>query len=373
VTGAALTTPQPSESKLCYIGFNHVKGIGAMRLKALLDVFGDAPSAWRADTAALRRTGLNEKLIEALITVRGRLNLEDLWQRITAFGIQVITWEDEIYPQRLKEITQPPPVLYVRGSLLAEDDFSVAVVGTRRVSAYGRRAAEELAALLAQNGITLISGMARGVDGIAHDSALKSGGRTLAVFGCGVDHIYPPEHRSLAERIQQNGALISDYPPGTKPDANNFPPRNRIISALARAVVVVEAGDTSGSLITAKFGVEQGRDVFAIPGSIFSHSSRGVNRLISDGATPLVDLRDLLQAMDLGKVTEYRAARCALPETPLEAQILMLLDQEPAHVDEIRARSGLPVDQVSATLIMMELKGMVAHVGGMKYIIKESV
>jgi DNA processing protein len=161
-------------------------------------------------------------------------------------GIHVITWSDENYPRRLKEIAQPPPVLYCRGTLLPQDEWAVAVVGTRRPSAYGKRAAEELCSVLAQNSITVISGLARGVDSIAHQTALANNGRTLAVFGCGIDRIYPPENRRLAERITQQGGLLSDYP-GYTPDANNFPPRNRIISGLSMAVVVVEAGQTSGA------------------------------------------------------------------------------------------------------------------------------
>jgi DNA processing protein len=359
-------------ARLCLLGFNHVRGIGAVRLQHLLQTFGDAETAWKAPAAALRQSGLSEKLVQNLVETRANLDLAMVWERLDEQGIQVITWEDEDYPRRLREISQPPPVLYVRGNVLSDDDFSVAIVGTRRVTSYGRRAAEDIAAALAQQHITVVSGLARGVDSIAHQAALDGGGRTLAVLGCGIDRIYPPEHLRLAEEICNHGALLSDYPPGTEPDAANFPPRNRIISGLALAVVVVEAGITSGALITAKFAADQGRDVFAVPGSIYSPSSRGTNSLIRDGVSPVTEPRDILDGLGLEKVEDYRSARSSLPENASEMKLLSLLDNEPTHMDEIQAQSGLPIDEVSATLALMELKGMVQQVGGMNYVIRES-
>jgi DNA processing protein len=268
----------------------------------------------------------------------------------------------------LKEIDQPPPVLYVRGTLKTEDEWAVAVVGTRRISAYGRQVSEELAASLAQSGVTVVSGLARGVDAVAHQSALKAGGRTLAVLGSGVDRIYPPEHRGLAEQMLAHGALLSDYAPGTPPDASNFPPRNRIISGLSMAVVVVEAGETSGALITAQFAVDQGRDVFAVPGNILAPQSKGTNRLIQQGAQPLLAVRDLLETLDLNLATEQRSVRKVLPANEVEARLLGLLGPEPMHLDEIGQQTGLPIERVSATLVMMELKGLVRQVGGLNYV-----
>jgi DNA processing protein len=223
-----------------------------------------------------------------LIAIRNKENLDTLMERIKRQGIQVITWEDEIYPRRLREIDQPPPVLYLRGSIDPEDDWAVAIVGTRRVTPYGRQITADLAAFLARNGITVVSGLARGVDGIAHEAALGAGGRTIAVLGSGVDRLYPPEHRKLAERIIDHGAVCSDYPPGTAPESSNFPPRNRIISGLSQAVVVIEAGESSGALITARFAADQGRDVLAVPGPINAAQSIGTNHLIQQGARPLL-------------------------------------------------------------------------------------
>ncbi len=189
----------------------------------------------------------------------------------------------------------------------------MAIVGTRRVTSYGRQVTEEIAAFLAQNGITVVSGLARGVDGIAHQAALNAGGRTFAVLGSGVDRIYPPEHRNLAEAIIGSGAILSDYPPDTPPEASNFPPRNRIISGLSMGTIVIEAGETSGALITANFSVEQGREVFAVPGNIFAPQSKGPNKLLQQGAHLLLKPHDILDVLDLTRVTEHRAARKALP------------------------------------------------------------
>ncbi len=345
-----------------------VKGIGAVRLGALLDFFGDPQVAWQAPADALLQAGLSSKIVENLVRLRHGLDLDKVMERLQRLGITVIIKEDEAYPRRLKEIEQPPPVIYVRGQILPEDDYTVAVVGTRRVTVYGRQVAEEIGAYLAHNGITVVSGLARGVDAIAHSAAIQGGGRTFAVLGCGVDRVYPPEHEHLAERILQCGALISDYAPGTPPDAINFPPRNRIISGLSLATVVVEAGETSGALITATFAAEQGRDVLAVPGSIHAPQSKGTNRLIQQGARPMLAVEDILEALKLDHVQSHQQARTILPADALEASILGLMSAEPLHIDEIQAQSGLSIDKVSATLTMLELKGMVRQVGGMNYV-----
>jgi DNA processing protein len=360
--------PILAEPRLYWIGFNLVKGIGAVRFKALLDFFGDPAVAWNAPAEALMEAGLSPKIVENLNKVRAQVDLEKVYERMQAQGIHCLTWDDETYPRHLKNIDQPPPVIYVRGELLPEDDWAVAIVGTRKVSSYGRQVAEEISSFLAQNRVTVVSGLARGVDGIAHQSALKAGGRTVAVLGSGVDRIYPPENRRLAEEIIAHGALASDYPPGTAPDGTNFPPRNRIISGLSLAVVIVEAGITSGALITASFAAEQGRDVFAVPGNIHAQQSIGTNRLIRDGAQPLLDPQEILEILNLTQVTELQAARRALPTDPIEMRLFSALGSEPVHVDEIRAQTNLPIEQVSATLAMMELKGLVRQVGGMHYV-----
>jgi len=355
------------------VGLNLVKGIGSVRFKALLDTFGSPGAAWNASPEAWLDAGLSRKIVESFQRVRKGVSLEQVWERIQTLGADMLTWEDEKYPPRLKEIDQPPPVLYVRGSLLPEDEWAVAIVGTRRVTPYGRQVAEEVSTTLAGSGVTIVSGLARGVDSIAHQAAINAGGRTLAVLGNGVDQVYPPENRRLAAQIMERGALVSDYPLGTQPDGINFPPRNRIISGLSMAVIIVEAGDTSGALITATFAAEQGRDVFAVPGNINAPQSKGTNRLIRDGAQPLLNPQDVLEALNLTMLTEHRAARVALPTDPVERSLFQLLSSEPKHVDEIRSQAGMPIETVSATLALMELKGMVRQVGGMNYVaVRES-
>src|SRR5689334_19798031 len=354
--------------KRYWIGFNLIKGIGAVRMQALIQHFGDLEEAWNAAPAELAQAGLGLKLIERIVQARGQVDLEKVWKKIELQNIHILTWEDEAYPQRLKEIEQPPPVLYIRGDHLPDDLFAVAIVGTRRVTPYGRQITEELSAFLAASGITVVSGLARGVDALAHHTALKAGGRTIGILGSGVDKIYPPEHRVLADQIMERGAIISDYAPGTPPEASNFPPRNRIISGLSLAVVVIEAGETSGALITAEFAAEQGREVFAVPGSILAPQSKGTNKLIQKGAQPLLSVTDLMQALDITRVGEHKAARKIMPADAIEAKLLTVLSNEPLHVDEIRNQAELPIEKVSAALALMELKGMVRQVGGMNYV-----
>lgn len=356
-----------TDPQLAYIGFNLVKGIGAARMRALLDVFGDVQTAWQASAPDLRNAGLSQRIVDNILQVRAEVDLDKVWERLEHQGIAVLTWDDTQYPRRLAEIEQPPPVLYMRGEIQDIDEWAVAIVGTRNPTAYGRQVAVEFASTLARSGVTVVSGLARGIDAAAHQASLESGGRTLAVLGSGVDMIYPPEHRLLAGKIISHGAILSDYAPGTQPDAANFPPRNRIISGLVRAVVVVEAGEKSGALITAAFAADQGREVFAVPGNIYAPLSKGTNRLIQEGARPLLDCQELLNILKLGPVPEYQAARTALPVDATEARLLELLGNEAMHVDEISQRSKLPVEKISATLVMMELKGMVRQMGGMQY------
>jgi DNA processing protein len=358
-----------TDAKAYWVGFNLVKGIGAARTRLLIDHFGTLEAAWNAERQQLLETGLAEKVVDTLLQVRRQVDLDRIWADIEHKGIKVFTVQEDSYPRRLKEIDLPPPVLFVRGEISADDDWAVGIVGTRRMTAYGRQVAEELAEFLARHGVTVISGLARGVDAAAHQAAINAGGRTYAILGCGVDVIYPPEHRKLAELITSNGALISEYALGTPPDSNNFPPRNRIISGLSQAVVVVEAGETSGALITAAFAADQGREVFAVPGYIHAQQSKGTNRLIRDGARPLLQVEDVLEVLNLEQVQEYRQARLQFPLDESEKRVVDALGDQSMHVDEIQVKSGLSIDKVSSTLVMMELKGMVRQTGGMTYML----
>ncbi|MBN1922261.1 MAG: DNA-processing protein DprA [Anaerolineae bacterium] len=352
-----------------WLGFNLVRGIGPVRLRALLETFGDVKAAWEAPEADLHLVGLDQRSLRNLLQARRQVDLEQLPRKLEAAGVTALTWDDATYPNLLRQIADAPPVLYVKGSLISTDEWAVAVVGTRKPTAYGREVARLLASELASNGVTVVSGLARGVDGIAHQAALDAGGRTLAVLGSGVDNIYPHEHAALAERIAAHGALLSDYPLGTLPEALNFPPRNRIISGLSLGVVVVEAALNSGALITADFAADHGREVFAVPGSILGPASAGCNRLLRDGAHVVTEVGDVLEALRLDQLASKQLAREVLPSNPTEARLLAELSAEPCYVDEVARSVGLPVEAVTSALVMMELKGMVRQVGMLQYVI----
>ena len=352
-----------------WIGFSFIPSIGRVRLNRLETHFGNLEDAWKAGPDEFIRAGLDKNVVRAIVSWRPRVDLEAEMEKLERYGVQALTWHDALYPSRLKEIHDHPPVLYIRGSLLPEDEWCLAVVGTRRASAYGRQVTEEIVADLAGSRITVASGLAKGIDSIAHRSALDAGGRSIAVFAHGLDIVYPIENTSLARRIVQQGALISEFPLGTRPKPEYFPRRNRIISGISLGVLVVEAGTTSGALITANMALEQNREVLAVPGSILSPASRGTNRLIQEGAKLVRDCRDILEELNLGAVAQQIEMKEVLPESDTESLLLKQLSTEPTHVDEVCRASGLPVSTVSSTLAMMELKGLVRTIGSMKYVL----
>ena len=348
-----------------WLAFSYVKGIGSVRFKKLLAAFGSLTAAWQADRNQLLLSGLTPKVVDAVLSTRNQLSLDNLEDDLAKRGIACLLWNDPAYPKYLAQIPQAPPVLYLVGELKPEDDLSFAIVGTRNVTAYGRQVTKDTAQCLATSGVTIVSGLARGVDAIAHQAALDAGGRTIAVLGSGVDVIYPPEHRKLAEAISRNGAILSDYPPGTKPDGINFPPRNRIISGLSRGVLVVEAGERSGALITAKFSVEQGREVFAVPGSVLAAMSRGTNNLISQGASPMTNPTQLLDFLKVKSELGNKSVQKTLSLD--EAEILHALGSETLHIDDLAAKLSYSMERISALLIMMELAGLVTKTPSMHY------
>lgn len=354
-----------------WLGFNLVKGFGPAKVQALLDHFGELEGAWNASQLQLRRLGIDRRALAALCDAREEVDLDAYVHRVQELGITVLTWESEGYPRYLREVPAPPPVLYVRGKVQEADRWAVAVVGTRRLTAYGRQVARELVAGLVRNNVTIISGLARGIDAIGHKTALELGGRTIAVLGSGLDQVYPPEHRGMVRQIvdEGRGAIVSEYALGTRPEARNFPPRNRIISGLALGVVVVEAGERSGALITADFALEQNREVFAVPGNINSRASAGTNRLIQQGAKLVSGVQDILEELNLTMVPQQVAVQMAMPESAEEAELLKHLSPQPIHVDVLSRASGLTSAEVSSTLALMELKGMVQQVGGMRYVL----
>jgi DNA processing protein len=352
------------------VGFNIVPGIGPARLKKLLDYFGDGERAWHAAPLDLARAGLDRKSLQSLIASRDRLDLDVELRRIQDAGVQVLTLQDEAYPRLLRQINLPPPVLYVKGSYLPADEWAVAVVGTRHAKTYGREVTRYLAGDLARNHLTIVSGLALGIDAEAHRAALDAGGRTIAVLGSGLDIIYPSDNSALARDIMASGAVISEYPLGTKPDRGNFPPRNRIISGLSLGTLVTQAGEGSGALITAYYALEQGREVFAVPGSILDRGCSGTNRLIQQGEAKLVvRAADVLEELNLTMVSEQAQVRAIVPENETESCLLRHLSAEPVHVDELGRAVGLPIAQVSGALALMELKGLVRQTGGMHYVL----
>jgi DNA processing protein len=356
-----------------WIAFSRVLGIGPVRFKQLLDFFhDDVAAAWHADSKELAQAGLDQKTIHNFLRQRSTIAPKQELEKLERLRVQVITWKDEAYPMQLKEIDHPPPVLYVAGSLTKADKFALAIVGTRKASVYGRQVTERFASELAKGRVTVVSGLALGIDAVAHTAALDAGGCTLAVLGSGLDIIYPPENYNLARRIVESGqgALITEFPLGVKPDAGNFPARNRLISGLSQGVLITEAPQSSGALITANFALEQGREVFAVPGSILSPGSAGVNKLIQDGGARLVtNINDILEALNLYMVPEYVEMQAVLPDDAEERTLLALLSHDPCHIDDLIRESGLPTKTVSATLQIMELKGMVKSVGGMQFVL----
>lgn len=352
-----------------WLGFGLIPEIGFKRFRMLLEQFETASAAWHAPEASLRAAGLETDRLNAFLGKRAKLDLDAEFRKVSSAGAQLITQADEAYPSLLRPLPDAPPMLFVRGEITSDDTLSVAIVGTRRASTYGKDAAAYFARELAANGVTIISGMAHGVDAAAHRAAIQTGGRTLAVLGCGIDQVYPRDHSNLAAEITRHGAVISEFPVGTKPEAYNFPRRNRIISGLSLGVLVVEAPEKSGALITATAAAEQGREVFAVPGNIFNPLGMGANRLIQDGAKLAATVDDVLEELNLAQVThETRKTTIEIaPESDDERHIMALLSIEPMHVDEIARNSSMPIAKVTSTLTILELKGLARMVGHMQY------
>jgi DNA processing protein len=358
-----------TEELAYWIGFSKVAGIGPLRLRKLLDYFGNVQAVWKANPGELMAVGLDKRSITNLVKTRQSLDLQAELDRLEALSITVLTWDDENYPTQLRNIPGPPFVLYVRGQILPRDEWALAVVGTRSASIYGKEVTRMLVQGLAASGITIVSGLALGIDTQAHQTALEAGGRTIAVMGCGVETIYPSRNTKLGRLITEKGAVISEFPLGTKPESGNFPRRNRIISGLSLGVLIVEGSEHSGARITVDYALEQGREVFAVPGNIFSRGSKGPNKLIQQGAKLITSIGDILEELNLTMVTQHTEAKAIIPETPAEATLLKHLSAEPVHIDELGHYTDMSSAELSSTLTMMELKGQVRQVGGMHYVV----
>ena len=351
-----------------WIGFQLIPRIGPARLALLLDHFGAIEAAWFASASELQGAGLPRDLADAVVSQRRMLDLDSQLAANERAGIRVMTLADDDYPRLLSHIPHPPPVLYLLGNLTANDELSVGLVGTRRATAYGSDMARRFAAELTGAGATIVSGLALGIDTHAHRAAVESGGRTLAVLGSGLDIVYPPRNRRLAQQIVEQGALISEYPLGTQPDGRNFPARNRIISGLSRAVLVVEAPERSGALITASFAGEQGRHVYAVPGSALAPSSAGCHRLIRDGAILVTEAAQILEDLDVQSNRAAVQTRLELPASDSERILYALVGAEPRHVDELCRSSGLSIQETNGSLLGLELKGLVRQAGAQHYV-----
>jgi DNA processing protein len=357
-----------------WLALARVKGLGAVSFKKLAARFVDPTAAFSAALAELEQVeGLHRDTIDGIVAFSDWAEVDEEIERARDAGIAIVPFTNPNYPARLRTIADPPPFLYVKGNILTDDDKAVAIVGSRSASEYGRRVARDLARGLASLGFTVVSGMARGIDGAAHQSALQAGGRTIAVLGSGVERAYPAEHDMLYRRIGENGAVVSELPIGTRPMAFNFPARNRLISGLSLGVVVVEATEKSGSLITATLAVEQGREVFAVPGEVGSSRSRGAHRLIRQGAKLVEGVDDIIeevapQLLDRTSSATQREPR-VLPLTASDAArtIFALLQENTLQVDQVIERTGISAAQVLETLLDLELQGLLRQLPGKIY------
>ncbi len=359
-----------------WIWMSSVPGMGAKKKYDLVNHFGDPVNIWNSSKRELMDVPfLTEENVNALLDRNKRSETMGIMDALYRNGIKAITIKDPEYPDCLRNIYDPPIVLYYKGRLEIRQ-LSIAVVGSRRATYYGKSVAERISAELAAYGINVVSGMARGIDSSAHRGALKGGGRTIGVMGCGLDIVYPPENKELAERITESGALVSEYVPGTAPLPANFPARNRIISGISQGVLVVEAGEKSGSLITVGYALEQGREVFAVPGNINSISSAGTNRLIKEGARLVTSAEDILEEFNLidnlnqkkeGErvKTVQKSIFSALDEK--ERMIAECLLEGPMHIDLLVRQCKMEMQSLNTTLVMMELKGLVEMLPGKHY------
>lgn len=351
-----------------------VKGVGSARFRALLNAFGSPSEVFAAKERSLREVpGIDEGVASSIIAARNSGDGRKLFERLQRCDAAMVSIWDPEYPEKLREIHDPPALLFVRGTLPASQEICVAVVGTRTPSLYGVKVAHSLAEDLASRGIAIVSGLARGIDTSAHEGALRAGGRTFAVFGCGVDVIYPQENKALALKILATGGLISESLPETPPDSGLFPRRNRIISGICLGTLVVQGSETSGALITARCALDQNREVFAVPGAVDDKRSRGPHLLIRQGAVLVETVDDILKELGVGFHQNQSAVQPANlpPPNASEATVLAKLSREPRHIDELVRELQSPVAAVLADLLGLEMKGWVVQSPGKLFSLKD--
>lgn len=354
-----------------WIALRFVFGIGNINYKNLINHFGSPEKALQATTDELEQVeGITSRAIESIRNFKPGTEIEHEIELIGKKSVTIITLNDPAYPENLKNIYDPPPFLYVKGGITKNDANAIAVVGSRNASEYGISATERISRELARSGLTIVSGMARGIDSTAHYGALSVNGRTIAVLGSGIDVVYPPENRKLYESIAEHGAVISELPIGTEPNAYNFPARNRIISGLSLGVLVVEASLKSGSLITARLALEQGRDVFAVPGNVHSYKSKGTHRLLKEGAKLVEsaqDIRDEIRVNVSAAGADEKQPEVSIDLSPDSRSVYELLHEEPVHIDELIAQTGFASSKVSAILLDLELDGLIKQLPGKRF------
>lgn len=359
-------------SVIPWLALRSIPGVGVVIFHRLLRRFGSPEAVFQAASAELRSVkGVSADIAQAIITFADWPRWDALLERLIALGGEVITCRDPRFPEALRQIPYAPPFLYMLGTIAPADALAIAIVGTRKPSHYGRKTGYRLAAELARQGVAVVSGLARGIDTAAHQGAMEAGGRTLAVLGCGLDIVYPPENKELYRLIPQHGALISEFPLGTPPEARNFPRRNRLISGLAQGVVIVEAGEQSGTHITANFALEQGREVFAVPGPVDLPGSAGPHRWIQQGAKLVREAADILEEIRLptpqnvGTQAAPAAVRSPQPEDP----ILAHLSLTPVQLDELIRLANLPAPEVMSRLTLLELQGLIQELPGKYFVL----
>lgn len=347
-----------------WIGFNHLE-IGPGTFFKLLEFFGTAKIAWLAEKKRLEK--LSPKLAEKIVAGRARIDCEKLLVEIQKAEINILTIKDKVYPANLAQIVEAPYILYFAGEIEPQDANAIAVVGARKATSYGREVTETLVTTLVAAGLTIVSGLARGIDSIAHKAAIDAQGRTIAVLGSGIDVIYPAENKNLYQKIIQNGAVISEFAPATPPKKENFPVRNRIIAGLSLGVLVTEAAAKSGSLITAGFAADFGREVFAVPGPVYSKMSEGTANLIKDGAKLVYKVADILEELRIETKLPRQGIRKEREEDAVKGAILEFLQDGPKQVDQIIRQLSLPTQQISSTLTILEITGKIKNLGAGVY------
>jgi DNA processing protein len=356
--------------EIFWLALKNVPHVGNVTFRRLLDHFGSPEkvlSASEPELAAVK--GILPAIVASVLQHDGISWAKEELESIQKCGASLVTFLAPDYPKLLRQLPDPPPYLYVKGAL-RNPDTAIAIVGSRQASGYGIATTQKLARELARHGITVVSGMARGVDAAAHRGALMENGQTIGILGCGIDIAYPRENRALFAEMATRGALVSEFPMGTLPLAENFPRRNRIISGISRGILVVEAAEGSGSLITAQCALEQGRDVYAIPGNIHSSNSRGTNRLIKQGAKLVETVEDILEELPQKNGTsEPSPLEPRTTFSPQEAAIFSLLSAGTLHIDEIVTRSALKVGEVSAILLRLELNGIISQLPGKHFLL----